>query len=152
MAGEWQVKAACRRVDPELFFPVGTTGAEVYERQVAAARAVCGGCPVLMACRAQFDAEEDGIFGGLTADERRRARGQRAAAARIAATTPPEPRPPGRRHSGPRRRIDLVLVDGMLEAGMLLHEVAAALDVQIESIQRAQMRARRAAAEAGEAA
>ena len=35
--------AACRRLDPELFFPVSTSGASLP--QIEAARRVCERCP-----------------------------------------------------------------------------------------------------------
>ncbi|MEU2453838.1 WhiB family transcriptional regulator [Streptomyces sp. NPDC012765] len=56
-------------VDPEVFF---TPGAEHEE----AAKTVCGGCPVLGACRSYALGgtgwwESDGIWGGMTVEERR---------------------------------------------------------------------------------
>lgn len=63
--------AACRRVDPELFFPVTETGPGAA--QVARAKAVCNTCPVVADCLA-FALEHgltDGVFGGLSASERR---------------------------------------------------------------------------------
>jgi len=69
----WMEDAACREpgVDPELFFPVSESGPAV--RQVAAARAVCGRCPVQAPCRdwALRAGEPAGIWGGTTPEERR---------------------------------------------------------------------------------
>ncbi len=70
----WRDLAACRHVDADLFFPVGTTGTAVDS--IAAAKAVCASCPVRDACL-QFALEtkqEDGVWGGTDEDERRRLR------------------------------------------------------------------------------
>nr|WP_258165224.1 MULTISPECIES: WhiB family transcriptional regulator [Protofrankia] len=78
----------CWDADPELFFPAGETGPAVAA-QVTAARAVCAACPVRAACLAVALAPDtaadtgagddpisalyapDGVWGGLTAAERR---------------------------------------------------------------------------------
>ena len=57
-AFDWRAKAACRDKDPELFFPVGNTGA-AYQ-QIEEAKAVCRTCKV-----------DYGVWGGLSEDERR---------------------------------------------------------------------------------
>ncbi|MFF4411508.1 WhiB family transcriptional regulator [Streptosporangium sp. NPDC001559] len=64
----WAVRGACRASDPELFFPL----AQAVEQE-ARAKAVCSGCPVLGECRAYAlrAAEPEGIWGGLTVQERR---------------------------------------------------------------------------------
>src|SRR6478752_1753507 len=46
----WRAEALCRDTDPELFFPIGTTGAALV--QIEQARAVCRQCPVQAACLA----------------------------------------------------------------------------------------------------
>ena len=60
--------AACRGCDPEVFHPTphDATG-------VAAARAVCAGCPIRLDCLALALATPStrGIWGGLTERERR---------------------------------------------------------------------------------
>lgn len=63
--------AACRDTDPELFFPVGESGPAL--RQTRMAQAVCAGCPVAADCLewALEHGVGDGVFGGMTADERR---------------------------------------------------------------------------------
>lgn len=80
---DWRDDAACRREDPELFFPVGTRGPAA--RQIEQARAVCAGCPVRSDCLLEaLAAGVEGIWGGLTEDERRdllRAPTRRAVAA-----------------------------------------------------------------------
>jgi hypothetical protein len=64
--------AACRGVDPELFFPVAEPGTPVYRRQVLQAKAVCAGCPVRAECLEFALAKLPyGIAGGLTEVERR---------------------------------------------------------------------------------
>lgn len=66
-------RAACRDVDPELFFPPGTTGPAL--RQIREAKQVCRRCPVQVSCL-QFaleTGEDFGIWGGTTEDERRHA-------------------------------------------------------------------------------
>jgi WhiB family transcriptional regulator, redox-sensing transcriptional regulator len=77
---DWRNQAACVDLDPELWFPVGTTGPAV--EQTERAKAVCAGCPVITHCLAWAleTGQSDGIWGGKTADERRalrRARRQR---------------------------------------------------------------------------
>jgi len=45
---DWRHRALCRDEDPELFFPIGTTGPA--ERQVEEAKAVCRRCAVTSDC------------------------------------------------------------------------------------------------------
>ncbi len=70
----WLDRAACRDVDPEIFFPIGT--GVLAERQVIRAKAVCHRCPVRAECLrwAQVHGQGDGVWGGLDADERRELR------------------------------------------------------------------------------
>lgn len=67
---KWEL-AACRGVDPELFFPVGTEGAAA--EQATAAKFVCAGCPLRSGCLAWAldTGQEFGVWGGTTEDERR---------------------------------------------------------------------------------
>lgn len=70
----WRDRAACRNSDPDLFFPVGTTGPSLDE--IEAAKALCQGCPVREDCL-QFAIEtnqESGVWGGTSEVERRRLR------------------------------------------------------------------------------
>jgi WhiB family transcriptional regulator, redox-sensing transcriptional regulator len=73
----WIELAACIGEDPELFFPVGTTGPAV--RQAERAKAVCNTCPVMGDClRWSLDTCQDaGVWGGLDEEERRVIRRQR---------------------------------------------------------------------------
>lgn len=70
-AYDWRAKAACRDKDPELFFPVGNTGA-AYQ-QIEEAKAVCRTCKATDAClKCALDTNQDyGVWGGLSEDERR---------------------------------------------------------------------------------
>lgn len=60
--------------DPELWFPDATLGS--YRRQIVIkrAKAICNGCSSRVAClQVALDADiQHGIWGGLTANERRR--------------------------------------------------------------------------------
>lgn len=68
---DWRFDAACRRENPELFFPVGSDGPA--ERQTAAAKAVCRRCPVREHCLAYAlaEGEDTGVWGGADETERR---------------------------------------------------------------------------------
>lgn len=66
---DWRNRAACRDEDPELFFPIGSSGPALM--QIQEAKAVCGVCPVRSQCEAFGFGEYEGIWGGLSAAERR---------------------------------------------------------------------------------
>ncbi len=71
---DWRELSACRDSDPDLFFPIGTTGPAV--EQIEKARAICEMCSVREACL-QYALEtnqEAGVWGGFPEDERRRLR------------------------------------------------------------------------------
>ncbi len=63
----WRKRAACRGIDPEMFFPVTDEDAEE-------AKAICATCPVREACleHALAHREREGVWGGATERERRR--------------------------------------------------------------------------------
>jgi WhiB family redox-sensing transcriptional regulator len=67
----WLQYAACSTVEPEVFFPVGTTDNSLIK--VDRAKRVCARCPVREAClRWAVALEVDhGVFGGLSEDERK---------------------------------------------------------------------------------
>jgi WhiB family redox-sensing transcriptional regulator len=67
----WRDDAACTHADPDLFFPIGTTGAA--ETQIDAAKRICHGCPARMPCLAWAldHAVSSGVWGGTTEEERR---------------------------------------------------------------------------------
>ena len=68
---EWTSRGACLTAEPEQFFPVGSTG--VSRHEVAAAKAICGRCPVIEPCReyALQTRQAFGVWGGLDEEERR---------------------------------------------------------------------------------
>jgi len=74
---DWVHSARCRDEDPELFFPVGTTGPAAM--QIDAAKLVCLGCDVRLECLewAMATGQDAGVWGGLSEDERRSLRRQR---------------------------------------------------------------------------
>jgi WhiB family transcriptional regulator, redox-sensing transcriptional regulator len=65
---DWWALAACKGQDTELFFPYKETSG-----QAARAKAFCAGCEVTTQCLdfAMDTEASDGIFGGLTAIERK---------------------------------------------------------------------------------
>jgi WhiB family redox-sensing transcriptional regulator len=79
---------ACADEDPDLFFPYPTDGAGI-----AAAKAVCGLCPLQRPCLAwALQHGDDGVWGGLTAEERRSLQ-RRFRIPRISYPPPPTGRP-----------------------------------------------------------
>jgi len=63
----WRQRAACRGVDPDIFYPVSDEEAEE-------SKAICAECPVRQPCLeyALANRERDGVWGGATERERRR--------------------------------------------------------------------------------
>lgn len=68
---DWRDRATCRAEDPELFFPIGTTGSAL--KQIDRAKSVCRHCPVRQECLgfALTTGQDEGIWGGLADTERR---------------------------------------------------------------------------------
>ena len=68
---DWRHDAACRDVDPELFFPIGNTGPAIL--QIDEAKQVSHRCPVMEPCLqwAIESGQDSGVWGGLSEDERR---------------------------------------------------------------------------------
>lgn len=68
---DWRHRAACRDVDPELFFPIGNTGPAIL--QIEEAKQVCRRCDVSDACLrwALESGQDSGVWGGMGEDERR---------------------------------------------------------------------------------
>ena len=65
MNTSWSYRAACRGLDPTVFFPA--------DDDEATAKAVCAQCPVREVCleHALGQRERDGVWGGCTEKERR---------------------------------------------------------------------------------
>jgi WhiB family redox-sensing transcriptional regulator len=72
--GAWTQQAACRGIDTEIFYPASAD-------EEAEALSVCATCPVRAQCLdyAIRNRETYGIWGGATAEQRRRMRRERAA-------------------------------------------------------------------------
>ena len=68
---DWRHEAACREVDPELFFPIGNSGPALL--QIEEAKQVCRRCAVMEEClRWAIESGQDaGVWGGMSEDERR---------------------------------------------------------------------------------
>ncbi len=81
----WRNRSICRDTDPDLFFPVGTTGQALL--QIERAKEVCGECPVSSECLeyALETNQDSGIWGGLDEEQRRAIRRQSAARQRLLA-------------------------------------------------------------------
>ena len=82
---EWRRTAACRDTDPDLFFPVGTTGPAI--EQIESAKAVCRQCEAQAACLeyALTTNQDSGVWGGTSEEERRQLRKQYVARQRRSA-------------------------------------------------------------------
>jgi WhiB family redox-sensing transcriptional regulator len=102
---EWLDAGACRNEDPELFFPITSSGPSA--RQIEAAKAVCQGCGVQDQCLhyALESHQSYGIWGGTSEEERGRMSPPHAAASSRASadTRPTDPRPDSRRPANVRR-------------------------------------------------
>jgi WhiB family redox-sensing transcriptional regulator len=68
---DWRLLAACRHMDPELFFPVSASGSSLD--QITQAKAICAGCPVRRRCLAfaLVTRQRHGVWGGMSEQERR---------------------------------------------------------------------------------
>ena len=84
IADDWRDQSACRDTDPDLFFPVGTTGPAI--EQIDNAKSVCTDCEVRQPCLdfALATNQDSGIWGGTSEEERRKLRRQWLAARRKA--------------------------------------------------------------------
>lgn len=67
----WRSSAACRTEDPDLFFPIGTSGPALMQTEQA--KAVCRRCPVREQCLewALETGQSIGVWGGTSETERR---------------------------------------------------------------------------------
>jgi WhiB family redox-sensing transcriptional regulator len=75
---DWRHRAACRDVDPELFFPIGNTGPALL--QIEEAKQVCRRCAVTESCLnwALGSGQDSGVWGAMSEDERRALKRRRA--------------------------------------------------------------------------
>lgn len=64
---EWFEDAACRGMDPDVFFP---NVLETIEEDREIAKRVCANCSVRELCQDRGEDEEYGIWGGEDEDER----------------------------------------------------------------------------------
>lgn len=87
-AGDWLTEAACRDVDPEVFYPnTFNASPRTVEWLTRPARTICSTCPVRDACYdyAARNGEDDGVWGGVFMGDkaaRRQARAYLASHAR----------------------------------------------------------------------
>lgn len=92
----WQARGACRGLQTAMFFHPDYERGPARERRESQAKAVCSTCPVLQQCRqhALQVHEPYGIWGGLSADERRTAiRADRRRSTAVATGAPAEAQP-----------------------------------------------------------
>ena len=80
----WLNQARCLNEDPELFFPVGNTGPAL--EQIEQAKSICRQCNVAANCLeyAIKENQDNGIWGGLSEEERKSLKRKYARARRSA--------------------------------------------------------------------
>lgn len=81
---DWVQRARCKDEDPELFFPVGTSGPAL--EQIERARAICMQCEVREECLewALASGQDAGVWGGTSEEERKAMRRGRRLGPRVA--------------------------------------------------------------------
>ncbi len=64
---DWQLEAACRGIDSEVFFHPERERGEARERREQAAKQICAACPVRQECLEHSLAVKEpyGVWGGL---------------------------------------------------------------------------------------
>jgi WhiB family redox-sensing transcriptional regulator len=84
VSGDWRDLARCRDLDPELFFPIGSSGPAVAQAEEAVR--ICHQCHVAQPCLdfALEQHQDAGVWGGTT-EEQRRNLIRRRSAGRVAA-------------------------------------------------------------------
>jgi len=72
LTATWRKRAACRGIDPDVFYPA-------LDEDADEAKTICRVCPVREACLeyALAHREREGVWGGATERERRRILRQR---------------------------------------------------------------------------
>ena len=90
MSSDWRLRAACRGLGPDLFFPgAGPGGGDGNQsaRDTRAAKRICAACPVAEPCLGyalRFNEHELlGIWGGKSEKERRMLRRDRRKAGTV---------------------------------------------------------------------
>lgn len=70
----WRSSASCKDTDPDLFFPIGTTGLAIT--QIEEAKQVCFNCAAQFPCLefALRSNQDSGVWGGTSEEERRHLR------------------------------------------------------------------------------
>src|SRR6266581_4365948 len=68
---QWWSRAACLTADPDLFFPISSSGTTL---ELARAKAICARCKVARSCLnyAMTAGPVHGIWGGTSEEERRK--------------------------------------------------------------------------------
>jgi WhiB family redox-sensing transcriptional regulator len=115
----WRDDIACRDADPDLFFPIGTTGTAL--RQIDEAKRICRVCPAQIRCLswALDNGVTDGVWGGTTPDERRAIRSL------------PDERPPARKTTM-TRAITQQSTENMEYVRRLLHQKQPGFSAALE--------------------
>ncbi|CAB4344044.1 MAG: WhiB family transcriptional regulator [Actinobacteria bacterium] len=69
---DWQLDAACRGMDSEVFFHPERERGSSRDNRIASAKAVCASCPVIKVCgeHALKVREPYGVWGGMSEEER----------------------------------------------------------------------------------
>lgn len=80
---DWVQRARCKDEDPELFFPIGTSGPAL--EQIENARAICMQCEVREDCLdwALASGQDAGVWGGTSEEERKAMRRTRRLGPRV---------------------------------------------------------------------
>lgn len=139
----WRLAAACKHTDPDLFFPVSIAGSSAG--QVARAKAVCAGCSVRREClKFALVTQADGVWGGLTEEERKQHMAAFAELARDVIHERTTARLAATRAQDGNRRLPagmdadkLAAARTLRENGESLTKIAAALGVSRASVYRA---------------
>lgn len=88
----WQYNAACREhTDADLWFPTIRSNPDRYAAACAEAVTICAGCPVRAVCAtvAITTRDDDGVWGGLTPEDRATIRSAVAAGTKAGASSRP---------------------------------------------------------------
>jgi WhiB family transcriptional regulator, redox-sensing transcriptional regulator len=66
----WRLVAKCQSADPDLFFPISSSGRALH--QVAEAKEICARCQVKRECLvfAVLTRQRHGVWGGMSEEER----------------------------------------------------------------------------------